>query len=158
MKAHTAHARRQRGAALVIGLILLAIITLLAVVGMNISNSELASATSEQLRLRAFHAAEIGIERGLEDIDTVGTPNPASAAATVTQPVRDVFNSPVNPSTGTAQDRYQNVLQYRGWSTFTPGNGRNFNAYHYTVVSTGTSARNTVAVDTAGAFIVNNAP
>ena len=38
---------RERGAALVIGLILLGIITLLAVVGMNISNAELASATSE---------------------------------------------------------------------------------------------------------------
>ena len=53
---------RQRGAALVIGLILLVVITLLAVVGMNIANTELASATSEQLRLRAFNAAETGIE------------------------------------------------------------------------------------------------
>ncbi len=57
---------RQRGAALIIGLILLAIITLLAVVGMNISNSELASATSEQLRMRAFQAAETGLEHGTD--------------------------------------------------------------------------------------------
>ncbi len=159
MKVRTAPARRQRGAALVIGLILLAIITLLAVVGMNISNSELASATSEQLRLRAFHAAEIGIERGVEEVDkTVGTPEPTSAAATVTQAPRDVFNSPVNPSTGAAQDRYQNTLQYRGWSTFTPGNSRNFYAYHFTVTSVGMSARNTVATDVAGVFVTNNAP
>jgi Tfp pilus assembly protein PilX len=159
MKVRTAPARRQRGAALVIGLILLAIITLLAVVGMNISNSELASATSEQLRLRAFHAAEIGIERGLEEVaKTVGTPEPTSLAATVTLAARDVLNSPVNPSTGAAQDRYQNTLQYRGWSSFTPGNSRNFNAYHYTVTSVGMSARNTVATDVAGVFVTNNAP
>ena len=59
---------RQRGAALIIGLILLVVITLLAVVGMNIANTELASATSEQLRLRAFNAAETGLETRLQTL------------------------------------------------------------------------------------------
>lgn len=145
--------RRQRGAALVIGLILLAIITLLAVVGMNISNSELASATSEQLRLRAFQAAETGVERGLQNLASVGT----ASFAPLTDPITAVDNSQVNPSTGVAQDSYQTVRQYRDWSTFIPNNSRVFNAYHYTVISTGTSARNAVAMNTQGAFIMNNA-
>jgi Tfp pilus assembly protein PilX len=69
---------KQRGAALVVGLILLVVITLLAVVGMNIANTELAGATSEQLRMRAFNAAETGLETRLQtlalDATTSGTP------------------------------------------------------------------------------------
>jgi len=145
--------RQQRGAALVVGLILLAIITLLAVVGMNISNSELASATSEQLRLRAFQSAETGVERGLQNLASVGT----ASLTPITDARTPVDNSPINPSDSSAQDNYQTVRQYRDWSTFIPNNSRVFNAYHYTVISTGTSARNAVAVHTQGAFIMNNA-
>lgn len=145
--------RRQRGAALVIGLILLVIITLLAVVGMNISNSELASATSEQLRLRAFQAAETGVERGLQDLASVGT----GSMTPLTDATTSIVGSSTNRVTGVAQDSYQTVRQYRDWSTFIPNNSRVFNAYHYTVISTGTSARNAIAVHTQGAFIMNNA-
>jgi hypothetical protein len=129
------------------------IITLLAVVGMNISNSELASATSEQLRLRAFEAAETGIERGLQDLGSVGT----GSMTPINDVAVGVEGSSVNKANGTAQDSYQTVRQYRDWSTFIPNNSRVFNAYHYTVVSTGSSARNAVAVHTQGAFIMNNA-
>lgn len=149
----TRNTHRQRGAALVIGMILLVVITLLAVVGMNISNSELASATSEQLRLRAFQAAETGVERGLQNLASVGT----ASTTPITDPVTAIDNSQVNPSTGVAQDSYQTVRQYREWSTFIPNNSRIFNAYHYTVISTGSSARNAVAMHTQGAFIMNNA-
>lgn len=145
--------KAQRGAALVIGLILLAVITLLAVVGMNMSNAELASATSEQLRLRAFQAAETGIERALPVVADVGT----STMTPVVDPVTPVVGSALNPANNTAQDSYQTTRQYRDWSTFIPLNSRNFNAYHYTVVSTGRSARNAIAVHTQGAYILNNA-
>ena len=153
MKHRNSH-RTQRGAALVIGLILLVIITLLAVVGMNISNSELASATSEQTRLRAFQAAETGVERGLVDLKNAST----VSTAPITDPVTAVEGSPVNPATGLPQDSYQTVRQFRGWSTLSKGNSRSFNSYHFTVVSTGTSARNATAQNTQGAFILNNAP
>ena len=145
---------KQRGAALVIGLILLVIITLLAVVGMNISNSELASATSEQLRLRAFQAAETGVERGIVDIQVGTVIGTSITDPPVVQATTDVVNSPVNPSNGLAQDRYQNTLQYRGESLFTPNSSAStFTAHHYTVTSTGTSARNAIAVHTQGIFI-----
>jgi type II secretory pathway component PulK len=152
MKIRNSSRHRERGAALVIGLILLMIITLLAVVGMNISNSELASATSEQLRLRAFAAAETGIERGMENLGLAGT----GASVPVALPVTDLVGSPVNPSTGTPQDRYQVTVQYRGFGSFTPGNSpTKFETNFFTVVSTGTSARNAVAVHTAGAYIIS---
>lgn len=152
---HSRPRKQQRGAALVIGLILLVIITLLAVVGMNISNSELASATSEQLRLRAFQAAETGVERGIVDVQ-IGT----GIGTSLTDPpwvqaTTAVANSTVNPSTGFAQDSYQNTLQYRGESTFTTNNSAGFTAHHYSVVSTGTSARNAIAVHTQGIFITS---
>ena len=49
----TSHAR-QRGAALVIGLILLLVLTLLAVTGMNTASTELIMAGNEQYRQNAF--------------------------------------------------------------------------------------------------------
>jgi Tfp pilus assembly protein PilX len=142
----------QRGAALVIGLILLAIITLLAVVGMNIANTELASSTSEQLRLRAFNAAETGVEVRVQtlrsDATTSSTPEVRAAVA--------VENSPLNKSTATATDTYATTTQYRGegmvLSRYSIGT---FVGFNYSIESTGTSARNAVAVHTIGAYIVN---
>jgi type IV pilus assembly protein PilX len=143
---------KQRGAALVIGLILLVVITLLAVVGMNIANTELASATSEQLRLRAFNAAETGLEARLQTLRTDAT--------TSTEPdERDpegVENSPLNTVTEEAADTFQTVTTYRGegnmLSRFSAGT---FVGFHYSVESTGRSARNAEAVHTQGAFIIN---
>jgi type IV pilus assembly protein PilX len=141
---------RQRGAALVIGLILLVVITLLAVVGMNISNTELAGATSDQLRLRAFNAAETGLETRLQtlrtDAKTDATPEVRALAA--------VENSPKSGSTPT--DNYTTTTTYRGEgkmiSRYSAGT---FAGFHFSIASTGTSARKSEAVHTAGAYIVN---
>jgi len=142
---------KQRGAALVVGLILLVVITLLAVVGMNIANTELAGATSEQLRMRAFNAAETGLETRLQtlalDATTSGTPVEADPVA--------VENSPVNPD-DEPTDTFQLTTTYWGEGTmlsrYTTGT---FAGFHYSVESTGRSVRGAVAVHTAGAFIVN---
>ncbi len=63
----------QRGAALVIGLLLLLVLTILAVSGMNSASLEFVMAGNEQYRANAFSAAEAGIERTLDS----GTFNPA---------------------------------------------------------------------------------
>ena len=145
--------KQQRGAALVVGLILLVVITLLGVVGMNIANTELASSTSEQLRLRAFNAAETGIEARLQtlriDATTSSTPDKRDAVA--------VENAPLNTASGKAADLYQTTTTYYGegsmLSRFSAGT---FAGFHYEVVSTGTSSRGATAVHTAGAFIINS--
>jgi Tfp pilus assembly protein PilX len=144
---------RQSGAALIIGLILLAIITLLAVVGMNIANSELASATSEQLRLRSFQAAEAGLEHGLVDIKDVGTDSVASAgikktAKPISGSVKDIDGNPI--------DTYVNTYTFRGTSTAEGYGGKDFAAFHFSIASDGTSSRNAVAHHEQGAYLVGS--
>ncbi len=142
----------QRGAALVMGLILLTVITLLAVVGMNIANTELAGATSDQLRMRAFNAAETGLETRIQSlwVDRTTSTTPVDA-----DPVA-VENSPLNTETNAPVDTYETVTTYRGEgsmiSRFSTGT---FVGFHYSVESTGRSSRNAEAVHTAGAFVTN---
>jgi len=142
---------KQRGAALVIGMILLVVITLLAVVGMNIANTELASATSEQLRLRAFNAAETGLEATMQTLADVADTDPTPVDV---GPV-GVENSPLNTVTEEAADTYSVTTTYRGEgnmiSRFSAGT---FVGFHYSVEVTGNSARNAESVHTAGAVLI----
>lgn len=62
---HTAFATRQDGAALVVGLILLVVVTVLAISGMNTANTELTIARNDQNYENAFQAAETGLEIAL---------------------------------------------------------------------------------------------
>ena len=57
--------RKQNGAALVVGLILLVVVTVLAVSGMNTATTELAMARNDQNYENAFQAAENGLEQAL---------------------------------------------------------------------------------------------
>ena len=62
---------KQHGAALVVGLLMLVILTLLAIAGMNTASTELVMAGNEQFRENAFQAAETGIERTLVKLYTI---------------------------------------------------------------------------------------
>jgi hypothetical protein len=147
----------QRGAALVIGLILLAVITLLAVVGMNISNSELSSATSEQLRLRAFQAAETAVEYAMwRDNPTendISDTKPICKNTKIT-PVTVITGSPVN-SAGTPTDRYTSRIAFVDTGAPDGFSGGTFIAYHYIIETQGSSARNAVAKHKQGAYLIN---
>jgi type IV pilus assembly protein PilX len=145
---HLRH-KSQRGAALVIGLLLLVVLTLLGVVGMNIATSELAVATNEQLRLRAFQAAENGIERAIPtlatDVGTDGDIVTVNAAAD---------GSPRDGG-GAALDRFE--TQSRFVAAFPiPKNasGDTFEAYHYEIASTGTTNRGARSAHVQGTYIV----
>ena len=143
---------RQRGAALVMGLILLVVITLLAVVGMNIANTELASATGEQLRLRAFNAAESGIEARLQTLREDAT----TSTVPVVSPTEGVENSPLNTVTDEPADSFTTTTVFRGeGSMLDRYSAGTFVGFHYSVESTGRSSRNAEAVHTAGAYIIN---
>ena len=130
----TATRNKQRGAALVIGLILLVVITLLAVVGMNIANTELASATSEQLRLRAFNAAETGLEATMQTLADVADTDPAPIRMTAP------WASRIRRSIPSTEDRRGHLQPpsrtYRGEgnmiSRFSAGT---FVGFHYSVES-----------------------
>jgi len=144
---------RQHGAALIVGLILLAIITLLAVVGMNISNAELSSATSEQLRLRAFQAAEGGVEHGLIEMKFVGTT--AESGDGKTFDPEPAAGSPEDAD-GNALDTYTNTIAFRGNAPVSGYSGKDFMAYHYSIISEGKSSRNATARHESGAYIVGS--
>ena len=59
------HPDKQQGAALVVGLMLLVVITVLAISGMNTATTELALARNDQAYENAFQAAETGLETAL---------------------------------------------------------------------------------------------
>lgn len=86
MNGLTFNPRQQQGAALVIGLILLLVLTILAVSGVFTSTMELRMVGNTQLQERAFQAAEVAVEEamanplvntGLPEVQLI-TPNPNS--------------------------------------------------------------------------------
>jgi type IV pilus assembly protein PilX len=128
---------RQSGAALIIGLILLLVLTLLAVSGMNSASVELVMAGNEQYQLNAFQASETGIEQvlGVPNFDAT-TPPVANAA---------MPNSPGDQyGYAVAADANGNGFLAQD------GSGNRFSMYYFQVPSTGRSARNAVAVHTQG--------
>ena len=59
------HQKRQRCAALIVGLLLLVVITILAVSGMSTATTELAMARNDQTNENVFQSAEKGLETAL---------------------------------------------------------------------------------------------
>src|SRR5512134_4057674 len=76
--------RGQSGAALVVGLLLLLVLTILAISGMTTASLELQMAGNEQYQERAFQAAETGIEQAIAS--GIYTTDPAAIALQYTNP------------------------------------------------------------------------
>lgn len=114
--------KRQQGAALIVGLLLLVVITILAVSGMNTATTELAMARNNQTYENVFQAAETGLETAL----AVGNFNPGIPVV-------------VTPPMGAYEDVTADV-QYED-STLVPdkafslGVGSGVSAYHFLVTS-----------------------
>jgi type IV pilus assembly protein PilX len=121
---------RQSGAALIVGLLLLVVITVLAISGMSTATTELAMARNDQNYENAFQAAETGLEAALAQgqFNSVGT-------VTVSQ----VINS---------NDSVTAVIQPDGEPTIVPdrafslGVGSGVAAYHFVATATAKSERN----------------
>lgn len=133
--------RQQRGAALVIGLILLLVLTLLAVSGMNSASLEFIMAGNEQYRANAFEAAETGIEQSIAQ----GTFNPGAPAQALNgnNNANDVWASTVTPQLGGAP---LPAIWGFSWNSFS--------SYHFEVISTGTSVRGGQAINTQGVAVI----
>lgn len=123
---------RQQGAALVVGLLLLVIITLLAVTGMTTANTELIMAGNEQQRQNGFRAAETGVDAAIRSINKneVNTIPGTCLKSAVT----DVFAS--------SSDKYATGSAYLGSGGLVVGWGVNSGeANFYEVRSAGAGAR-----------------
>jgi Tfp pilus assembly protein PilX len=132
----------ERGAALVIGLIMLLMLTLLAVSGMNSASLEFIMAGNEQYRANAFQAAEAGIEQSM----ALGVFNPAAGQ-------QNLNGAP------TATDTWAVTIQPQLFGTPQPalwGNSWNsFSTYHFEIQSTGTGVRTSRAINTQGVAVIS---
>lgn len=137
-------AGRQQGAALVVGLILLLILTILAVSGVFTSTMELRMVRNTQTQEHAFQAAEVAVE------DALGNPV-LSTSSTFTQPTMAVPNSP--------GDTYSYQLQFVGQTPLGTGMtgfsiGTAFQSYHFQVAATGNGPDNALAQHTQSFYVV----
>jgi hypothetical protein len=134
--------KKQKGAALVVGLILMVVVTVLAISGMNTATTELALARNDQNYENAFQAAETGIEIALSQ----GSFNTLS---TTVLP-RHTIDADV---TGRAFDTVDVEIEFEDTSlvpdkAFSLGVGSGIAAYHFTATSTAESARAGIGVET----------
>jgi type IV pilus assembly protein PilX len=140
---------RQQGAALVVGLMLLLILTLLAVTGMNTATTELVMAGNEQYRNNASRAASTGIEEAIPGIGAVPTAVGAGPATVASTPV------PGSDPAAVVADTYSTSTQYVGEEMGLPQSSANkFVGLHYVITSTGTSARGAKDVQSQGLMVV----
>ena len=121
--------RIQAGAALVVGLLLLVVITVLAISGMSTATTELAMARNDQGYENAFQAAETGLEEALAQ-------GQFSALSSASIPVY------INDN-----DSVKTVIQPDGEPTIVPdrafslGVGSGVVAYHFFATATAVSRR-----------------
>ena len=143
------NSRRQNGAALVVGLVLLVVITVLAISGMNTATTELAMARNDQNYENAFQAAETGLENALAQ----GTFNTLANTNLV-------YNINTNDSvTSTIVFEDSTLVPDKAFSL---GVGSGIAAYHFNVIATaeskrdagGTTDRDASAIHTQSFYIV----
>lgn len=140
--------KRQRGAALVIGLVLLMVLTVLGVSGMSTATLELTMASNAQFSQDAFQAAETGIDLVI-------------ARRTFNTIPGDPGN--VIPLTPLGDGSYaaQSVTGFQGTTPvpdigFSAGVGTPgvVQAYHFDVVSIGTGPRNARSTHNQSFYVV----
>jgi len=135
---------KQRGAALVIGLLLLLVITLLAVAGMNSATVEFIMAGNEQFRQRAFQASETGIEQTIVSGGFIpGAANEVHNNVAVPNSSPDLYNTTLSSDLAGAP---QPAIWGNSWNSFS--------TYDFTITSTGTSVRNSQATHAQGIAVL----
>lgn len=145
--------QHQGGAALVISLIMLVVITILAISGMNTATTELAMARNDQNSENAFQAAESGLEQSV------------SVGGFTTQ-----VDVTITQGAGTNLE-VSTVTVYENWTmvpdrAFSLGVGSGVAAFHFNTTATASSLRsvgNTTdrdasAVHSQAFYVVGPAP
>jgi type IV pilus assembly protein PilX len=166
---------RQPGAALVVGLLLLLVLTLLAISGMTTASLELQMAGNEQFQEQAFQAADAGIERAIQagiydTTSTVGTYTPSGDPDFPPTPQRGtgirgcVGSVDDGGSVTDTQDCYEYFMRFdeQTGPTAVPDGGDSpgpgFQAYHFVVDAYGRSGRDAVSHHTQSFYVVGPDP
>lgn len=129
---------RESGAALVIALLLLAIVTLLAITGMRTAIGELWMAGSEQFHRAALEAASAGIETAIARLRAELPPGDFDGES---------LGAP-----------YTVTVRHAGAETSMPGSSaEKFVGDHFEIESTGASSRGALEVQRQGVLVVSPA-
>jgi type IV pilus assembly protein PilX len=160
------HRRAQSGAALVVGLILLLVLTLLAISGMTTASLELLMAGNDQYQERAFQFADAGIEQAIQS--GIYNTNVTTGTYDKTDPLdpkpvrsqgRQIQNcpEPANPTPDQQCEYFVRFDENTG-TTAVPGGGYSlgtgFQAYHFVVDSYGTSNRGAASEHQQSFYVV----
>ena len=130
---------RQAGAALVVGMILLLVLTLLAISGMNTASMDLAMAGNSQYQQNAFQASEDGVAQAI----IFGVFNPA-------EPTENVV--PQDGAEFTADIARQ--MDGQALPAIWGSSWDSFSTYHFEIQSIGQSARNAESTHVQGMAIL----
>ncbi len=134
---------RQQRAALVVGLVLLLVLTILAVSGVFTSTMELRMVRNTQSQERAFQAAEVAIENALAN-PFLNTSVPEIQAPTANlNSVDDLYSYTLAHTCPTLIP-----VGAEGWDLFA-----NL-AYHFEVAASGTGPDNAVAQHVQGFYVI----
>jgi Tfp pilus assembly protein PilX len=148
MRTDNISVRTQSGAALVVGLVLLLVLTILAVATMNTASLEVVMASNTQTSQAAFQMAETGIDVNIGTVDN----NRALLVAVAGAP--PICIGPTNvPDVGT----FQACSQYTNEATSIVGSsagvGTGLSAYHFNTNALGQSFRNARSNHTQSFFV-----
>ena len=158
---------RQSGAALVVGLLLLLVLTILAISGMTTATLELQMAGNEQYQERAFQAAEAGVEQAMAA--GVFTTDPAAAALQFDNPTApdplpirgagtQTANCPDQSADDAGQCEYFLRFDQAAGITPVPGGGYSLGtglqAYHFVIESVGVAERGAQSEHTQSFYII----
>jgi len=144
------HRKRQQGAVLIVGLLLLVVITILAVSGMSTATTELAMARNDQTNENVFQSAEKGLETALGQgvFSTGGLP------------------TTITPPTTTTYERVTATIEFEGTTmvpdkAFSLGAGSGVAAYHFLATSdakyqfsSGGTERDATATHTQSFYVI----
>lgn len=135
--------RKQNGAALIVGLVLLMVLTLLAISGMSTSTTEVSMAQNARYTQNAFQSAETGI--GI----AIASKNWSTTTAITITPLQ---------IPGSSDDYVEYSLTFDEStpvpSGFSIGAGAGFLAYHFDIKSTGTSSRGATSTHEQSFYII----
>jgi len=135
---------KQRGAALIVGLILMLVLTVLGISGMNTATLELTMANNNQSQQAAFQAAETGIDIPIAQQNyTTAAPwvLPVTALGDGTYSTRSVTTC---MTTTPVPDRAFSMGTSSGTAQ----------AFHFDVIATGTGPRGAVDVHNQSFYVV----
>lgn len=139
--------RRSRGTTLVVGLMLLAVVTLLGLAGAGGAHIERQLARNEQFRENAASAASAGIEYAISRIVSSPVPDSDSSPVSVSASLRD------------SADRFETITRFVGYESALPQTaGENLAGAHFEITSTGYSAGRVIDRQRAGVMLVVPAP